>query len=178
MKMTRFVVFSIAVLVLVLFANTVQAQKGAVVSFKGIEISSGHEDPGEIYGWMCYAKTTGALPGNFTLSMDYDGVKAPGTTSSITDGNWTLPVYNSSTFGEVRPIRIDSYQGVLFGGVGGGTIVWDKYGTTATVELKMYIRGGTQAMADLKGSAILYGTVTYEEKGTGTFTGTIYFDFQ
>lgn len=172
---TRLVGFSIAVLAVVLLANTVQAQKGTFVSFEGIEISVGHEDPGEVYGWMCYAKTTGALPGNFTLSMDYEGVKAPGTTSSITTGNWTLPVYTSSS--AVRPISLDVYQGVLFGGVEGGAVVWDKSGTTATIELKMYIRGGTQAFADLKGTAILYGTVNYEGKGTGTFTGTIYFDF-
>ena len=180
MKTTKFMAFTIAVLTAVLFSSTVQAQeKGAFVSFQGIEISTGHEEPGEAYGWMCYAKTTGALPGNLTLSMDYDGMKAPGTSSTITGGAWTLPVYNEPTrFTTVGPIRIGSYQGVLFGSVEAGAVNWDKAGTTGTVELKMLIRGGTQSMADTRGTAVLYGTVSYDEKGTGTFNGTIYFEFQ
>ena len=34
------------------------------------------------------------------------------------------------------------------------------------------------SMADVHGSAYLYGTVTYDEKGASTFEGTIYFDLQ
>lgn len=160
MKTTKFIAFTIAVLTAVLLSSSVQAQTGAFVSFKGIEISTGHSEAGEAYGWMCYAKTTGALPGNFTLSMDYEGIKAPGTSSTVTAGAWTLPVYEETKFSTVRPIRIDSYQGVLFGSVEAGSVMWDKTGTTGTVELKLLIRGGTQAMADLRGTAVLYGTVS------------------
>lgn len=186
MKTTKLMAFIVAVITAVLFSSTVQAQqKGAFVSFKGIEISAGHEAPGEAYGWMCYAKTTGTLPGNLTLSMDYEGIKAPGTSSTVTGGAWTLPVYiepainsQSGKFSSLRPINIDSYQGVVFGSVEAGSVMWDKSGTTGTVELKMLIRGGTQSMVDLGGTAVLYGTVSYDEKGTGTFDGTIYFEFK
>ena len=73
MKTKRLTVFALTALITVLLAGTAQAQKGTFVSFKGIEISTGHEEPGEAYGWMCYARTTGALPGNLTLSMDLSG---------------------------------------------------------------------------------------------------------
>ena len=186
MKTTKFMAFIVAVLTAVLFSSTAQAQqKGAFVSFQGIEISTGHEEPGEAYGWMCYAKTTGALPGNLTLSMNYDGIKASGTSSTVTGGAWTLPVYNepaiyngSAKFSTMRPIRIDSYQGVVFGSVEAGSVIWDKAGTTGTVELKLNIRGGTQALSDIGGTAVLYGTVSYDEKGAATFDGTIYFEFK
>jgi hypothetical protein len=75
-------------------------------------------------------------------------------------------------------IRVDPYQGVLFGSVQAGAITWDKTGTTARVELKLIIRGGTQLMADINGTAVLYGTVNYGVKGTASFDGTIYFEFK
>ncbi|MCM3871991.1 MAG: hypothetical protein ND895_15005 [Pyrinomonadaceae bacterium] len=178
MKITKFMALAIAVLITVLLSSSAQAQKGAFVSFKGIEVSTGHEETGEAYGWMCYAKTTGTLPGNLTLSMNYEGTKAPGTFSTVTGGAWTLPVYEQSALSTMRPIRIDPYLGVLFGSVEAGAVTWDKAGTTATVELKLLIRGGTQALADVGGTAVLYGTVNYGEKGTATFDGTIYFDFK
>ena len=177
MKTTRLMVFALTALITVLLAGTAQAQKGAFVSFKGIEISTGHEESEEAYGWMCYARTTGAFPGNLTLTMDFAGAKTPGTSTDVTGGAWTLPVYMSTKFSRLRPISIDPYQGVIFGNVAGGGIVWDKTGTTATVELKMLIQGGTQTMSEMRGSAYLYGTVIYDVKGRGTFEGTIYFDF-
>ena len=176
MRTTRIMVFALAALITVLLANTAQAQKGVFVSFKGIEIHTGHEEAGEAYGWMCYAKTTGALPGNFTLTMDFAGVKGPGTSTDVTGGAWTLPVYTSTKVSRLRPILEDPYQGVVFGSVEGGGISWDKDGASATVELKLLIRGGTQAMSEMRGSAYLYGTVVYDDKGRGTFEGTIYFD--
>lgn len=172
---SKFMALTVAVLLTVLFANSVKAQKGAVVSFNGIEISAGHQETGEAYGWMCYARTTGAFPGNLTLSMDYDGARAPGTVSNVTGGAWTLPVYATSTLS--RPIAIDPYQGVLFGVIEAGAITWDKSGT-GTLELKLLINGGTEGMADLKGSAVLYGTVSYSDQGPGPFNGSIYFEFQ
>lgn len=181
MKTMKLMSFAVAVLLAFLLSSTVQAQKdvGAFVTFQGIEISTGHENPSEAYGWMCYAKTTGALPGNFTLSMDFLGIKEPGTSSDVTGGAWTLPVYTTSKIYSEIPIRIDPYQGVLFGSVDGGSVTWDKTGATATVELKMSIKGGTQTMANTAGTVILYGTVIYDEKtGLGTFDGTMYFDFQ
>ncbi|HET6646829.1 MAG TPA: hypothetical protein VFH01_05850 [Pyrinomonadaceae bacterium] len=174
---SKFMAFTVAVLLTVLFANSVKAQKGAVVSFNGIEISAGHQESGEAYGWMCYARTTGTFPGNLTLSMDYYGARAPGTVSDVTGGAWTLPVYATSNLSTLRPIAIDPYQGVLFGVIEAGAITWDKTGT-GTIELKLLINGGTQGMADLKGSAVLYGTVSYSNQGPGSFSGSIYFEFQ
>ena len=177
MKITRLTVLALTALITVLLAGTAQAQKGTFVSFKGIEISTGHEESAEAYGWMCYARTTGALPGNLTLSMDLTGMKAPGTGSDVSGGAWTLPVYMPTDFSRLRPVLLDPYQGVIFGSVEGGSVTWDKTGTSATVELKMLIKGGTQTMSEMRGSAYLYGTVFYDEKGRGTFDGSIYFEF-
>lgn len=177
MKAMKLMAFATAALITVLISGAAQAQIGTEVFFKGIEIATGHQEPGEVYGWMCYARTTGALPGNLTIAIDFAGAKEPGTSGAVTGGNWTLPVYMSSVVLKTRPIRIDNYQGVLFGSVEAGTVMWDKTGTIGAVELKMLIRGGTQAMADLKGAAYLTGTVTYVDKGAGTFNGTIYFEF-
>jgi len=178
MKITKFMAFTIAVLITVLLSSAAQAQTDAFVSFKGVEISAGQPEPGEAYGWMCYARTTGDLPGNLTVSMNYEGTKTPGANNSVTGGAWTLPVYAPAMFSSARPIRIDGYQGLVFGSVEVGVVTWDKRGTFATVELKMLINGGTQEMAHLRGTAVLLGTVTYDEKGTGTFSGSIYFEFK
>ena len=71
---------------------------------------------------------------------------------------------------------MDYYEGGA-GGVEAGSVMWDKTGTTGTLELKLH-RGATQPMVDLKGTAVLYGTVSYDEKGLGAFNGTMYFEFQ
>lgn len=42
----------------------------------------------------------------------------------------------------------------------------------------MIITGGTQSKFGIRGMAALYGTVNYDEKGVGTFNGTMYFEFQ
>ena len=178
MKTTKFMGLTIAALMSVVLYSAAQAQTGALVSFKGIEVSTGHQESDEAYGWMCYARTTGALPGNFTLSMDYAGNRAPGASSAVTNGAWTLPVYGESTFSTGRPIKLDAYQGVVFGSVEAGALNWDKAGTTATIELKLLIKGGTMNMAGVRGTAVLYGTVSYDEKGAGAFDGTIFFEFQ
>jgi hypothetical protein len=69
-------------------------------------------------------------------------------------------------------------MGVLYGNVAAGGVTCDKAGTTANVELKMIITGGTQSKFGIRGMAALYGTVNYDEKGVGTFNGTMYFEFQ
>jgi hypothetical protein len=178
MKITKFMAVTIAVLITVLLSSAAQAQTGAFVSFKGIEISAGHQEPSEAYGWICYAKTTGDLPGNLTVSMDYERTNARGATNSVTGGAWTLPVYGPSIFPGLKPIRIDGYRGLFFGSVEAGVVTWDKRGTFATVELKMLIKGGTQEMANINGTAVLLGTITYDEKGAGTFSGSVYFEFK
>lgn len=173
MKMRKTLTFTFAILIAAFFSAQAQAQSGLVVSFKGLEVSPGYEEPGEIYTWMCYARTSGSLPGNLTLTMDIEGAKAPNTTVSIVRGNWVLPVYVEAT--TKLPIRVTGYQGVVFGSIDAGSATWDKYGTSANLELKLTIRGGTQAMADFRGTAVLYGTVYYYEKGVPIFNGTIYF---
>lgn len=172
----KFMALTVALLITLVLSGAVKAQSGTAVSFKGLEISTGYEEPGEAYGWMCYAKTTGAFPGSFTVSMDYLGTKAPGTSSSISGGSWTLPVYTTSKFSKLGPIPLESYQGVLFGTVEGGAITWGKDGN-ATMELKLIVQGGTQAFAGYSGGAVLYGTLAYSEKGA-PWTGTIYFEFK
>lgn len=181
MKTMKLMSFAMAVLFALLLSNPVQAQKSAVVTFEGIEVSSANKNPSDAYGWMSYAKTTGNFQGNFTLSTDYLGIKTPGTSTDVTGGTWTLPVYGTSkvSVSIKQPIPYDPYQGVLFGSVDAGSVTWDKTGATATVELEMSIRGGTLVMANYAGTAILYGTITYDEKGgSGTFEGTIYFEFE
>ena len=183
MKTTKFMAFIIAVLTAVLFSSTVQAQqKGAFVSFQGIEISTGHEEPGEAYGWMCYAKTTGALPGNLTLSMDYEGMKAPGTSSTVTGGAWTLPVYNEPNNGsqilhpETNQNRFVPRCGFRKRGSRRGRLGQNR--TPARLNLKCSSEAALSPWLISRGTAVLYGTVSYDEKGTGTFDGTIYFEFQ
>ena len=171
----KFMAFAVALLVTLVLSGAVQAQSGTAVSFKGLEISGGYEEPGEAYGWMCYAKTTGAFPGSFTMSMNYLGTKEPGTSSSISGGSWTLPVYTTSKFSRFGPIPLESYQGVLFGTVEAGAVTWGKDGN-ATMELKLTVKGGTQGFVGYSGDAVLYGTLAYSEKGA-PWTGTIYFNF-
>jgi hypothetical protein len=171
---TKLMVLTVVVL-LTIVCGTVQAQKNNAVSFKGVEISTGHVEPGEAYGWMCYAKTTGTFPGNFTLTMDYAAMKEPGTQSDVIGGSWTLPVYATTKY-SLRPSPADAYQGVLFGNVEGGVITWDKLSTT--MELKMNVSGGTQGFSEYRGTATLYGTLIYDEKGNESWEGTIYFQFK
>ncbi len=169
MKTTKLLAYAMAVLITLALSSAAKAQKATIVSFKGIEVTAGHAEPGEAYGWMCYARTTGDLPGNFTLTMDFEGTKEPGTVSAVTGGAWTLPVY-------VQAMRGASYMGVLYGRVLGGDAIWGK--EKSTVELKMIIDGGTQTLLDLRGNAVLYGTFSYDSKGVPTFEGSIYFEFQ
>src|ERR1043166_59512 len=172
---TKLMALTIVLLTTLVMSGSVQAQKGSSVSFKGVEIAAGHDEAGEAYGWMCYAKTTGAFPGNFTLTMDYAGIKEPGTESKIIGGSWTLPIYATSKY-SLRPTPLDAYQGVIFGNVESGIITWDKLGTK--MELQLNVNGGTQGFSDYRGTAFLYGTLSYDEKGNETWDGTIYFQLK
>jgi hypothetical protein len=169
-KTTKLMAFAITALLTVLLSSSAQAQKGTSVSFKGIEVTAGHSESDDVYGWMCYAKTTGALSGNLTLTMDYEGgLKAPGMISLVNSGNWTLPVYAATLQGT-------TYQGALYGTVETGEITWSKYGDI--VELKLAITGGTQSLIEVKGTATLYGSLSRAGTGARTFDGTMFFEFQ
>src|SRR3954467_8635078 len=45
---------------------------GTVSTFNGFEITPGHSEDADTYGWVCYGRTAGELPGNFTLIANYD----------------------------------------------------------------------------------------------------------
>src|SRR4051812_4873676 len=71
-------------------------EEGALSTFNGFEITTGHPEGADTYGWTCYGRTAGALPGNFTLTANYDTPPDEGTAGfaqAITGGTWTLPVY-------------------------------------------------------------------------------------
>lgn len=179
MRTTKYIVASLTLLLTGLFGTSTQAQSrpvpvgqtGAVVTIKGVEVSPGTEEFGETYGWTCFGRATGDLTGDYTLWMDINSVRNPGGTAFVKSGNWTLPVYE-------RTIRGATYMGALYGNVQFGEVTWDKTGTTAWMELKLLITGGTETMRDTNGTAFLYATVTYDEKGTGAFAGTLVFEFQ
>jgi hypothetical protein len=180
MKATRLMAFAIAALITGLLSGAAQAQigpptpidqTGPVITIQGLEISAGTQEVGETYGWICFGKASGDMAGNFTLSMDIASFKNPGTRSLVTHGGWTLPVY-------AQTIRGATYLGALYGTVESGEVAWDKAGTTASMELRLVITGGTDSMRDLSGAAVLLATVTYAEKGAGAFNGTLFLEFK
>lgn len=176
---TKLLAIAIATMITGLLASVTQAQvrppdpieTGLVITIQGLETSAGTPEVGETYGWMCFGRAAGDMAGNFTLSMDIASLKNPGTTSEITHGDWTFPVY-------AQTLRGATYMGALYGNVGSGHVTWDKAGTTASIELKLLIKGGTDTMRDLNGTAVLVATVTYDEKGPGTFNGTLFLEYQ
>jgi hypothetical protein len=138
----------------VLCGLTAQAQSKYVNNFNGFEISQGHKElSGEAYGWVCYGKTSGYLPGNLTLMMDYQAQSEMGYDKIITGGNWTLPVYAQTIRGGT------TYLGVLYGTVTSGTMTWDAMGYTGTMNVKLQITGGTQTMVGWQGTADFDATV-------------------
>lgn len=179
MKTSKYMVCAIVVMVIGLFSVSAQAQigpvpveqTGAVLTIKGFEVSPGTQEYGETYGWTCFGRATGDLTGDFTMSIDLTSVKTPGGASFVESGDWTLFVYTQS-------IRGATYIGALYGNVQAGEVTWGKAGMTASMELKMLITGGTDTMSNVNGTATLFATVTYDEKGTGTFGGTLVFEFQ
>ena len=178
MRITKCIAAGFALLLIGLFGISAQAQNrpvpveqtGAVLTIKGFEVSPGTQEYGETYGWTCFGKATGDLTGDFTLSMNINSVRTPGGTAVIESGDWTLSVYEATIRGTID-------MGALYGNVQFGEVTWDKTGTTASVQLKLLITGGTDTMSDVNGTATLFATVTYDEKGTGTFGGTLVFEF-
>ena len=139
---------------------------GQTSNFTGLEINPGNAVGDDVYGWVCYGRTSGSINGNFTLMLDYLGMPMPGGRNSIKGGNWTLPVYATS-------IRGETYMGVLYGNVSGGEIQWDKFGT-ATYTLNLNITGGSQMLEGLTGQADFTATAYYDGaktrmKGSVTF---------
>jgi hypothetical protein len=127
---------------LVLSTSTVKAQ--TVLTFNGLEISQGHTELDETYGWACYGRTTGTMPGNFTMTLNYAPVKELPGGNTLGGGTWTLPIYAQSMTGV-------TYMGVLYGTVKGGTIQWDEHGYSGTMDAQLGIAGGTQALLGSKG---------------------------
>ena len=161
---------------------TVAAPEGGAIStFNGFEITTGHQEDAETYGWVCYGKTAGALPGNFTLTANYEPLLnevTAGVTQSITGGTWTLPVYTQTITGT-------TYMGVLYGTVTGGTLQWDDKGYSGTMNVQLQITGGTQTMADWQGTAVFNATITrgltarvYGPSGPPPMKGALTFYFQ
>jgi hypothetical protein len=179
MKTTKYMTAAIVALLTGLFCVAAQAQirpipveqTGPVLTIKGVEISAGTQEDGETYGWICFGRATGDLSGDFTLSMDLTSVKTPGGYAFVESGDWTLPVY-------VQTIRGAAYMGALYGTVEAGEVTWDMTGMTASMQLKLLITGGTETMSGINGTASLFATVTYDEKGAGAFDGTLTFEFQ
>lgn len=130
--------------------------EGSLSTFNGFEITTGHSEGADTYGWTCYGRTAGALPGNFTLTANYDTPPDEGTagvSQAITGGTWTLPVYKQTLAGM-------TYVGALYGTVTEGKFMWDDNGSSATMKVQLQITGGTQTMEGLQGTAIFDATVT------------------
>jgi hypothetical protein len=150
-RVALIVAFAVTV---VLCGLTAQAQSKYVNNFNGFEISQGHTElSGEAYGWVCYGKTSGYLPGNLTLMLNYQPQNDAGFDKTITGGNWTLPVYTTTIRGTT------TYVGVLYGTVTSGTFTWNDMGYTGTMNVKLQITGGTQTMVGWQGTADFDATV-------------------
>lgn len=109
------------------------------------------------FGYSFLGRTTGSLPGSFTLSMNCaPAIQLPGETSEVSGGSWTLPVYMT----EVR----GGYAGSLYGTIAQGTMDWDKTGTSANVYIVLNVDGGTQSWDGVSGFATFVGTVFIDEK--------------
>ena len=131
---------------------------GTLSAFNGFEVTTGQqeEEGTASYGWVCYGKTAGALPGNFTLTANYDTPldqeMNAGVAQSITGGTWTLPVY-------MQTITGTTYMGVLYGTVTGGTFQRDIRGYSEMMNVKLQITGGTQTMTGWQGTADFDATI-------------------
>lgn len=128
---------------------------GSLSTFNGFEITTGHQESADTYGWVCYGRTGGALPGNFTLTANYETPPDEGTagvSQAITGGTWTLPVYKQTLTGT-------TYMGALYGTVTDGKFMWDDNGSS-TMKVQLQITGSTQTMDGWKGTAIFDATIT------------------
>ena len=145
MNLCKKLAFSLTLLTTFLIFTNSRVQAQTVLTFNGLEITQGHEEEGEAYGWVCYGRTTGGLPGNFTMTLDYTPNLKPGGDNTLTGGTWTLPVYTQTMSGL-------TYMGVLYGKVKEGKIEWDALGYMGTMYANLSIDGGTQTLFGSRGS--------------------------
>lgn len=147
-----------------------------VMKLNAIEVSDGTLGVANLtnketaFGYSFLGRTSGSLPGSFTLSMNCaPALPQPGETSEISGGSWTLPVYMT----EVR----GGYAGSLYGTIAKGTMTWDKTGTSANVYIVFNVDGGTQSWNGVGGFATFSGTLMESgDKGQKTtLTGDMVF---
>lgn len=128
------------------------------------------------FGYSFLGKTSGSLPGSFTLFMNYvtdipvprdsSAIPIPGDSSALTGGAWALPVYVAST-----KLGGDGYAGSIYGSIASGKMSWDKAGTSAAVYIILNVDGGTKSWEGVKGSATFVGTLSIDDKGTTILNG-------
>lgn len=148
-----------------------------IVRVNAIEISDGtfgmdnQTKKETAFGYGFLGRTTGSLPGSFTLSMNCTpAIEIPGETSELTGGSWTLPVYMTSPKGGT------AYAGALYGTIAKGSMNWDKAGTSANVYIVLNVDGGTQTWYGVGGFATFAGTILVDEKThEKTLTGDLVF---
>lgn len=124
-----------------------------------------------VFGYSFLGRTTGSLPGSFTLSMNCTpATPIPGEASELTGGSWTLPVYMTALQG-------GGYAGSLYGTIAKGTMNWDKTGTNANIYFVLNVDGGTQTWDGVGGYATFTGTMFVDEKTQKTMlTGDLVFN--
>ena len=147
-----------------------------VTSVNAIEVTDGtvgYDAQGkqEIqFGYSFLGRTTGAFPGSFTLFMnctprhqllgdtgEVTGDALGASTSELTGGAWTLPVYAGALKG-------GGYAGSLYGTIAKGTMNYDKLGTGGSVYIVLNVDGGTQSWEGVRGFATFTGTLFVDEK--------------
>jgi hypothetical protein len=138
---------------------TALANTSTEVTFNGFEITEGLElmsptGQTNYYGWVCAGRTSGALPGNMTLSFNAgpDDWELAGA-GEIYGGTWTLPVYGQTISGT-------QYMGMLYGEVTEGKLTMKYAGLSRNFWYEYYsanlkINGGTQQLLGVTGSGVL-----------------------
>ena len=177
MKTSKYFLLVAALVLLVGLVSTAMAQgkmdsKGSadrlpiqpIVSVSAIEVTDGmvgvDSTTGKetAFGYSFMGQTTGYLPGTFTLSMNCaPALPIPGSTSEVSGGSWTLPVYMTSIKGGT------SYVGSLYGTIAKGTMSWDNTGRSATVYMVFDVKG-TQTWEGVGGYASFAGNLYVDEK--------------
>lgn len=153
------------------------------VTFNGFEVTEGLElmSPSgqtNYYGWVCTGRTSGALPGNLTISMNAgpDDWELAGA-GEIYGGTWTLPVYAQTISGT-------QYMGTLYGEVADGKLTMDYAGLSRNYWYEYYyanlkINGGTQQLQGVTGSGVINLVMPQDlsQPDLKNMTGTITFYF-
>jgi hypothetical protein len=124
-----------------------------------------------VFGYSFLGRTTGSMPGSFTISMNCTpATPIPGESSDLTGGSWTLPVYMTKLDG-------GGYAGSLYGTIAKGTMNWDKTGTNANIYIVLNVNGGTQTWDGVVGYATFTGLMFVDEKTQKTMlTGDLVFN--